>query len=88
MPVFSGHTGVTNVELLIYIFLWGEGTISVIYWETHFILLFVRVGIFLWGEGGVGYRGWDNIWQNFRETPPHTQTSPTVQCHQAGGFPS
>ena len=30
MPVFSGHTGVTNVELLIYFFLWGEGTISVI----------------------------------------------------------
>ena len=54
MPVFSGHTGVTNVELLIYIFffLWGEGTISVIYWETHFILLFVRVGIFWGGEGG------------------------------------
>ena len=86
VPVFSGHTGVTNVELLIYFFLWGEGTISVIYWETHFILLFVRVGIFLGGDG-VGYRGWD-IWQNFRETPPHTQTSPTVQCHQAGGFPS
>ena len=57
MPVFSGHTGVTNVELLIYIFfLWGEGTISVIYWETHFILLFVRVGIF-WGGGGGGGGG-------------------------------
>ena len=36
----------------IYIFfLWGEGTISVIYWETQFIL-FVRVGIFLGGGGG------------------------------------
>ena len=57
MPVFSGHTGVTNVELLIYFFfLWGEGTISVIYWETQFIL-FVRVGIFLGGGGGGGYRG-------------------------------
>ena len=55
MPVFSGHTGVTNVELLMYFFFGGgggEGTISVIYWETHFILLFVRVGIFFWGGGG------------------------------------
>ena len=53
VPVFSGHTGVPNVELLIYIFFCGgEGTISVIYWETQFILLFVRVGIFLGGRGG------------------------------------
>ena len=84
MPVFSGHTGVTNVELLIYIFFFvGEGTISV----TLYIIICAGRHFF-GGGGGGGYKGWDNIWQNFRETPPHTQTSPTVQCHQAGGFPS
>ena len=78
MPVFSGHTGVTNVELLIYIFLWGEGTISVIYWETHFILLFVRVGIFFFlGGGGVGGGGIQRLGQHLakfqRDPTTHTK---------------
>ena len=87
VPVFSGHTGVTNVELLIYIFVVGGGyNFSYILGKTLYIIICADRH-FLGGRGG-GYRGWDNIWQNFRETPPHTQTSPTVQCHQAGGFPS
>ena len=71
VPVFSGHTGVTNVELLIYIFVCGGRVRFQLYTETHFILLFVRVGIF-WGERGGGYKGWDNIWQNFRDPTTHT----------------
>ena len=66
---------------LIYIFFFlcggggGEGTISVIYWETHFILLFVRVGIFFWGGGGGGGGGGDTEVGTFgkiSERPHHT----------------
>ena len=69
-----------------FFFVGGGYNFSYILGNTLYII--VRVGFFFGGGGGGGYRGWDNIWQNFRETPPHTQNSPTVQCHQAGGFPS
>ena len=88
MPVFSGHTGVTNVELLIYFFFFVGGGYNFSYILRNTLYIIICAGRHFFGGRGGGYRGWDNIWQNFRETPPHTQTSPTVQCHQAGGFPS
>ena len=71
VPVFSGHTGVTNVELLYFFFFGGEGTISVIYWEIHFILLFVRVGIF-WGGGGIQRLG-QHLAKFQRDPTTHTK---------------
>ena len=53
MPVFSGHTGVTNVELLIYFFFVGGGyNFSYILGNTLYIIICAGRH-FLGGEGGI-----------------------------------
>ena len=57
MPVFSGHTGVTNVELLIYFFFFVGGGYNFSYILGNTIYIICAGRHFFWGEGGGGYRG-------------------------------
>ena len=72
MPVFSGHTGVTNVELLIYIFFVGGGyNFSYILGNTLYIIICAGRHFLGGGEGGDTEVG--TTIGKISERPHHTQ---------------